>query len=220
MFFCLRRTSSANKLKNMKIQLLFALTIALHGSLVAQTEKDSTTQAPPLPYREIPTYPDSFSAETVVARMIDGLGFRYYWATEGLRAEDLAFRPTPEARTSEETIDHILGLSSIILNALKKQPNVRSGEETSPLVFDVKRKMTLENLKTASDLLQQPGIKLEDCDIVFVNGDSKSEFPFWNMLNGPIADALWHVGQVVSFRRSSGNPFNSKVSVFSGKVRQ
>lgn len=40
------------------------------------------------------------------------------------------------------------------------------------------------------------------------------------MLNGPIADALWHVGQVVSFRRSSGNPFNSKVSVFSGKVRE
>ncbi len=204
----------------MKIQLLFALTIALHGSLVAQTEKDSAAQSPPLPYREIPAYPDSFSAETVAARMIDGLGFRYYWATEGLRTEDLAFRPTPEARTSEETIDHILGLSSIILNALKKQPNVRSGEETSPLAFDVKRKMTLENLKTASDLLQQPGSKLEDCDIVFVNGDSKSEFPFWNMLNGPIADALWHVGQVVSFRRSSGNPFNSKVSVFSGKVRQ
>lgn len=53
-----------------------------------------------------------------------------------------------------------------------------------------------------------------------LNGGKRSEFPFWNMLNGPIADALWHVGQVVSFRRSSGNPFNSKVSVFSGKVRE
>ena len=204
----------------MKMQLVFALTLALNGTAFAQNEKDSTTQTYILPYREIPAYPDSFSAENVVARMIDGLGFRFYWATEGLRAEDLAFRPNPEARTSEETIDHILGLSSIILNALKKQPNVRSGEETSPLAFDVKRKMTLENLKAASDLLQQPGGKLEDYDIVFVNGDSKVEFPFWNMLNGPIADALWHVGQVVSFRRSSGNPFNSKVSVFSGTVRQ
>jgi len=204
----------------MKMQLVFALTLALNGTAFAQNEKDSTTQTYILPYREIPAYPDSFSAENVVARMIDGLGFRFYWATEGLRAEDLAFRPNPEARTSEETIDHILGLSSIILNALKKQPNVRSGEETSPLSFDVKRKMTLENLKTASEMLQQPGGKLEDYDIVFVNGDSKVEFPFWNMLNGPIADALWHVGQVVSFRRSSGNPFNSKVSVFSGTVRQ
>lgn len=80
--------------------------------------------------------------------------------------------------------------------------------------------MTLENLKTASDLLKTAGRRLEDCDIVFVNGDAKAEFPFWNMLNGPIADALWHTGQVVSFRRSSGNPFNSKASVFSGTVRE
>ena len=79
--------------------------------------------------------------------------------------------------------------------------------------------MTLEYLKTASDLLRQPDSRLEDFDIVFQNGESVAEFPFWNMLNGPIADALWHVGQVVSFRRSSGNPFNSKASVFSGKVR-
>lgn len=203
----------------MKIRLLFVLTLVLQGSAIAQTETDSIASSG-LPYREIPAYPDTFSAENVVARMVDGLGFRFYWATEGLRPEDLSFRPSPEARTSEETIDHILGLSSIILNALKKQPNVRSGEETSPLTFDAKRKMTLENLKTASDLLKQPGGKLEDYDIVFVNGDSKAESPFWNMLNGPIADALWHTGQVVSFRRSSGNPFNSKVSVFSGNVRQ
>lgn len=80
--------------------------------------------------------------------------------------------------------------------------------------------MTLENLKTASDLLKTSGSRLEDYDIVFVNGDAKAVFPFWNMLNGPIADALWHTGQVVSFRRSSGSPFNSKVSVFSGTVRE
>ena len=46
-----------------------------------------------------------------------------------------------------------------------------------------------------------------------------ARFPFWNIINGPISDALWHCGQVVLLRRSSGNPFNSKVSVFSGKLR-
>lgn len=172
-----------------------------------------------LPYREIPAYPDSFTAETVVARMIDGVGFRFYWATEGLRPEDLAFRPTPEARSSEETIDHIMGLASIIVNAVKNQPNMRSGEETSPLTFTEKRRITLDYLKTASDLLRQPDTRLADSEIVFQNGEKRSEFPFWNMLNGPIADALWHIGQVVTFRRSSGNPFNSKASVFTGKVR-
>lgn len=172
-----------------------------------------------LPYAEIPAYPDSFSAENVVARMIDGLGFRFYWATEGLRPEDLAFRPNSEARTSEETIDHILGLSNVILNAVQQQPNVRSGEETSPLSFSVKRKQVLTNLKQASDILKNGSGTLADYPVIFVNGESRSEFPFWNLLNGPIADALWHIGQVVSFRRSSGNPFNSKVSVFTGTVR-
>lgn len=182
--------------------------------------QNTPTDTPVLPYAEIPAYPDSFSAENVVARMIDGLGFRFYWATEGLRTEDLAFRPSPEARTSEETIDHILGLSYLIVNAVEQKPNVRSGEETSPLSFEVKRKQTLENLKTASERLKNTGRSLADYPIIFVNGDKRSEFPFWNMLNGPLADALWHVGQVVSFRRSSGNPFNSKASVFTGKVRE
>jgi hypothetical protein len=171
-------------------------------------------------YREIPAYPEIYTAETVVTRMIDGLGFRFYWATEGLRPQDLAYRPTPEARSSEETIDHILGLSAIILNSIKHIPNVRSGEETSSLAFEVKRKKTLENLQQAGELLLQSGKQLKDYSIVFQGKDTKSEFPFWNMLNGPIADALWHVGQVVSFRRSSGNPFNAKVNVFSGKVRE
>lgn len=201
---------------------LFLFLFGLYAPLFSQSAESVPPAADSigLPYREIPAYPDSFTAEAVVARMIDGLGFRFYWATEGLRPEDLSFRPSPEARTSEETIDHILGLSNILVNALKKQANVRSGEETSPLTFVVKRKMILENLQTASMLLRQPGNRLEDCTIVFKNGERSTEFPFWNMLNGPIADALWHVGQVVSFRRSSGNPFNSKASVFTGTVRQ
>ncbi|MEZ4772914.1 MAG: hypothetical protein R3D00_07015 [Bacteroidia bacterium] len=198
--------------------LLLLVFVFVFLRLSAQTAPAANADA--LPYYEIPAYPDSFSAENVVARMIDGLGFRYYWATEGLRAEDLAFRPSPEARTSEETIDHIMGLSAVILNGIKQQPNVRSGEETSTLSFEVKRKTTLENLKEASDRLKTSGAKLEDYNIVFMNGDSKTEFPFWNMLNGPISDALWHVGQVITFRRSSGNPFNSKASVLTGKVRQ
>jgi hypothetical protein len=36
------------------------------------------------------------------------------------------------------------------------------------------------------------------------------------MINGPISDALTHVGQVNSFRRLSGNPV-SPANVFSGE---
>ena len=206
----------------MKWISLLALVLMGQPILCAQntTSMAPTTQNQGLPYREIPDYPETYTAAHVVARMVDGLGFRFYWATEGLRQEDLAFRPTPEARSSEETIDHILGLSTILLNSLKNQPNVRSGEETSPLSFEVKRKKTLETLKEASDLLKQADSKLNESTIVFQSGTAKTEFPFWNMLNGPLADALWHVGQVVTFRRSSGNPFNGKASVLTGKVRE
>ena len=31
-------------------------------------------------------------------RMIDGLGFRYYWSTDGLRAKDLAYQPKGEGQ--------------------------------------------------------------------------------------------------------------------------
>jgi hypothetical protein len=43
-------------------------------------------------------------------------------------------------------------------------------------------------------------------------------FPFWNQINGPISDALWHCGQVVMNRRASGNPLQKGVNVFIGKT--
>ena len=166
-----------------------------------------------LPYYQIPDPPAEYTAENAIARMVDGLGFRYFWATEGLRDEDLAFKPSAEARTSRETLNHIFGLSNFFLSSLKGVAS--ESKDISKLSFDELRKMTLNNIKEASDLLKS-GTKLEDSSIKFSNGN---ELPFWYNINGPIADALWHVGQVVTFRRSSGNPFNSNVSVLSGKLR-
>ena len=177
-----------------------------------------TTAQDNLPYHEIPDYPEVYNAETVAARMIDGLGFRFYWATEGLRPEDLEFRPNEEARTTAETIDHIYGLTNVIANATDNKPNERTDEPA--LSFEEKRAKTLENLKRASDILKSGKSGLADYKVVFRRGESSSEYPYWNLINGPIADALWHCGQVVSLRRSSGNPFNSKVSVFNGKLRE
>ncbi len=198
----------------MKFITTIAFIFALNNIAYSQTVSDT------LPYAQIPDYPASYTAENVVARMIDGVGFRFYWATEGLRTEDLAFRPTKESRSSEETIDHILGLSTVILNALQNKVNTKSGEESSPLTFNVKRQRVLNNLKSASDILKSGKQRLENIKIVFKNGEKTTEWPFWNEINGPISDALWHIGQVVTFRRSSGNPFNGKVSVLEGKLKK
>lgn len=166
-----------------------------------------------LPYYEIPEYPESYSAGAVTARMLDGLGFRYYWASEGLRAEDLVLRPNDMARTSGETIDHIYGLSKVIVNATLKKSNGGNNEEGN-MTFEEKRKQTLINIKTAADILRTSE-DISQFKLIF----GEREFPFWNNINGPIEDAIWHCGQVVLLRRSSGNPFNSKASLFSGKVK-
>ena len=181
--------------------------------------QELSKQSSDLPYYQIPEYPQEYTANTVAARMVDGLGFRYYWATEGLRQEDLAFKPNAGARTTGETIDHILGLTRVVLNSVKKIPNEASEDEPK-LSFEEKRRQTLLNIKMTSDILKasEQGA-MDEFKVVFKNKERTTEYPFWNQLNGPIADAIWHVGQVVSFRRSSGNPFNSKASLFNGKLR-
>ncbi|MDN3666467.1 hypothetical protein ACFFU1_13185 [Algibacter miyuki] len=183
----------------MKLKLL-ALLLMINTVAMAQEEK--------LPYYEILEPAENYTAGSVAARMIDGLGFRYYWATEGLKAEDLEQKASDSGRTSGETVDHILGLSYFILNAISEEENKKAN---GTLSFEEQRKQTLLNFKKASDIL----LNTEDLSKM-----GASRTPFWNIINGPIADAIWHSGQVAMLRRASGNPFNSKVNLFSGKVKK
>ena len=172
-----------------------------------------------LPYYEVADYSEvSYTAGSVVARMIDGLGFRYRWATEDLRDEDLTYRITDSSRTSIETIDHILGLSRVIVNATKQVPTDFTIEHPT-LTFKEKRKETLANLERASRNLITAQT-LEDFNIQFIYKGGESEYPFWNNINGPIADAIWHCGQVVMLRRGSGNPLRKGVSFLKGQVKE
>ncbi len=93
-----------------------------------------------LPYYQIPDYPDSYTAGTVVARMIDGLGFRYYWATEGLRTEDLAYKPSESNRTIDETLDHLYNLSRVVYNSAVKEINDRTKAQGRSTFFPGKKK--------------------------------------------------------------------------------
>ena len=116
-------------------------------------------------------------------------------------------------------MEHFYGLSKTILNGISQKPNVRGDGTKEKLDYKTLRKQTLENLKAASDILRKEGANVEDMKIVFQRGEKTSEFPFWNLVNGPIEDAVWHAGQIVYNRRASGNPLAPGVSVFSGKKR-
>jgi len=197
--------------------ILLLLIPFLMQEVSAQNEANSMDKGS-LPYVDIGDYPESYTAATVAARMIDALGYRYYWASEGLKKEDMAYKPSEDARSTYETLTHLYGLSRTIINASKNAPNVRPAKG-NPEDYEGLRKATLSNLKEASDILKaSPEKNLDELKVIFKRGENASEFPYWNMINGPIADAIYHTGQLVSFRRTSGNPMNPKVNVFSGKT--
>jgi len=167
-----------------------------------------------LPFYEIGEYPTEFSSTNVVSRMIEGLGYRYYWATESLNEDDLNYKPSQDSRSTFEVIEHIYGLSLAIVLTMDGKEFDFSQDK---LDYQGLREKTLNNLKYVFNKLKETE-DLSTLTITLNKGGNKMSFPFWNMINGPIADAIWHCGQVVTNRRASGNPINSKVNVFVGKT--
>ncbi len=186
--------------------IIFVKTILLSMSSFSQNNDA-------LPYYEIPEYPTEYTAGTMASRLIDGLGFRFYWATEGLREKDLVYRPNEESRSTGETIDHILGMTQLIFNTVMQRENTPPED---PSYFE-KRAYILNNLKTLSKKLRK--ISVEDLEAFTIKRGNDESFPFWNFMNGQITDSIWHCGQISSFRRSSGNPISGKVNFFTGTVR-
>lgn len=169
-----------------------------------------------LPYYKIETYPDHYSMGTVVARMIDGLGYRYYWASLDLRSEDLNYSPGNDGKTAIETLKHIYELSQDILRIGDgvefKRPRVKVPDT---IAFTELRSTTLRNLYAASEKFSS----MSEADfltlkIVFAFETSSKEYPFWHFLNGQLSDAIYHTGQIASFRRTSGNPVSKEMNVF------
>ncbi|WCO02718.1 hypothetical protein [Psychroserpens ponticola] len=189
-------------------QITLILALLLSIVIQAQTEEQE------LPYYEIPEYSETFTAGTVAARLVDALGFRFYWATEHLSEHDLGYKPNDSVRTTGETVKHIYNLSKTIVNSTLKKANIR-GQKTPEMSFEEQRRQTLINLKTAADILRQSD---DISQFKIISG--KRETPFWNQINGPIADAIWHCGQIASFRRTSGNAINPKVNHFYGTIKE
>ena len=143
-----------------------------------------------LPFSNLPKFENSYKANSVTKRFIQGLGFRYYWGTYGLEEKDLNYKPSEDGRSSKETIEHIYSLSQIIYNTFAKRPKIH-GEDYSALDFSYLRTQTLLNLEKTVKILDT--LKEEDIDklqITFKSDDSENSYPFFYLLNGPIADSF------------------------------
>lgn len=177
------------------------------------------TEEPTLPFSQIPDYPDSYSGGMLVARMIDGLGFRYYWATEGLEQENLSYRPSPDNRSIGELMQHVHALTAVILTSARKLPNNRNVKEETLNDLHILREQTLRNLEEASKLFAA-STDLASHKIIFITSEGITEFPFWNQINGALEDVAWHSGQIATLRRSAGNPMAAGVNPFLGITKK
>jgi len=168
-----------------------------------------------LPFREIGEPGEEYTAATVLDRYIEGLGFRLHWATEGLGPEDYDFRPSEDSRSIRETLEHIYSLCIVIEKTFKGEANI--SPEVLPSHTDTELRMAvLESLYRSKELVaRNPDFK--DYDLVFQSGEQEYRLPFWNIINGPLADAMYHTGQVIAFRRIAGNPVAKGVNVLTGK---
>lgn len=180
-----------------KIILLITLFLSL-SSLKAQQK---------LPFYEIPKFEENYTAQTTTARMIAGLGFRFYWATEGLREKDIQYRPTKESNSVKETIVHVYNMSAWILRLT--ETNFTQPKKVDEMNFQEMRAQTLLNYEA----LMKRILTVNDIKELAL------KTTFFQIINGPISDSIWHSGQIVSFRRITGNPINPNISHFTGTVK-
>ena len=154
-------------------------------------------------YHEIPDYPEEYTVSSIITRLLDGLGFRFYWATEGLSEGDYSFTPGSGCRSIVELMGHIWGLMNWVTISVTGKTNKK------PETAEEGRALILEMIYDLRNTLG--AMNVEEIGKITIDGR-----PFWNIINGPISDALTHVGQINSFRRLAGNCVSS-ANVFTGK---
>jgi hypothetical protein len=156
-----------------------------------------------IPFRQLDLYPTSVDGPSVIARLLDGLGFRLYWATDGLSAEDYSFAPGIGCQSIGELVRHLWGLINWVHLSVFGQGQGR------PEGALAQRIHTLDMLYA----LREHFAALDDAALEAISIDGH---PFWHMINGPFADALTHVGQINAFRRLAGNP-TPRAGLFTGE---
>ncbi|MFL2629401.1 MAG: hypothetical protein ACJ0NO_02560 [Flavobacteriaceae bacterium] len=174
---------------------------------------------PNLPFFEISSKKNNYTSVNIIYRLIEGAGYRYYWASKDLKKRDLEYKPNSTSISSYETLEHIYVLSETILNSVFNKVNYRPTNQI-PESYQKLREGTLNNLKKFNDvIINKSEDDLKIIKIIFNRDGREVSFPFWNLLNGQISDMIYHTGQIVSFRRTTGNPIQKGVNVFLGKTK-
>jgi hypothetical protein len=163
-----------------------------------------------LPYYSIPDAPKEMNASNVLVRLLDGIGFRYRWATEELKKADMDFQPCDSSMDIQELMKHIHGLLNVSEAFLTGKDIVPIGE----LELKERRKATLDTILRIRKALNE----IDDVYLakrMYKPPWREGKYPIWTLINGPLCDSLTHIGQIASWRRIHNNPIVG-ANVFDG----
>ena len=144
----------------------------------------------------IPEPPAAMSAGAILGRLADAVGFRFRWASEGVRDADLPFKPAPDCWSLGELIDHIHDLLVPVAKSIGARQYAPLAE---PASFAILRARILDLSVGLSERFKA----MSDSDLA---GGLVRDPTAWVMVNGHLADVLTHIGQVLSWRRIAGSP--------------
>ncbi len=144
-------------------------------------------------YHSIPAAPDEITAANIVCRMLAGMGFRFYWATEELTDQTYAFQPCEGARSIGETVEHIWDVLNWTYRALDPAGQAKPGGAKQLREGALELIAILEERFSTMDKEELAAIKILNR-------------PFWLVINGPLSDVLTHIGQIATLRRMAGSP--------------
>ena len=131
------------------------------------------------PYKELPSPPEKISSGAILARMIDGIGFRYQVATDGLTDNEVNFLPTDGSMNMIELLEHIYKVLFWGYRACDDQLEYRKDLAT----YDDYRNETLEICQAFKKKL----LTMSDEDLnqisIFLKRKNKT-FTFWYLIKG------------------------------------
>jgi len=120
------------------------------------------------------------------------LAYRGAKTLRGVTEEFSRFRATESCRTPGQLVAHLSDLLNWSLSQAKGEPK---WEESQVLPWEGGKQRFFASLKALDD---------------FLASDAPLQFPAEKLLQGPIADALTHVGQIAILRRIAGVPIKGE----------
>ncbi|MEM8709807.1 MAG: pentapeptide repeat-containing protein [Planctomycetota bacterium] len=156
-------------------------------------------------FDQMPTPPASATGPAVFAVLLQAAAYRFRWASDSLPDSLETFRPAPTSLSIGELLAHLCELAERLATSLGSPEAIAgssSGKERSPM--DGHRRRALDALASAIRTVQDMNVAA--LDALRLERPTGEPFEVWNLLHGPLADFLTHVGQVASWRRIAGSP--------------